>query len=44
MIIDAILFIVVFLVLHYYKNGHPNFLFFCQGACLFVPPEEVKGK
>jgi hypothetical protein len=45
-IIDAAIFILIVAVLHLYKANHPNFLFFCKGAILFLPPddEEQQGK
>jgi hypothetical protein len=39
-IIDAAIFITILALLHYYKSTHPNFLFFCKGAILFLPPED----
>jgi len=39
-IVDAVIFITIVGLLHYYKSTHPNFLFFCKGAILFLPPDD----
>lgn len=39
MIVDGILFIGILLALHFYRNKHPNFLFFPQRAMFFLPPD-----
>jgi hypothetical protein len=44
MILDAILLISILAGLHFYKTKNPNFLFFCKGAVLILPPTEQKFK
>jgi hypothetical protein len=39
-IIDALIFIIIIALMHYYKLKNPNFLFFCKNAILFLPPDE----
>jgi hypothetical protein len=39
-LVDAGIFIIVLAAIHLYKVKYPNFLFFCKGAVLFIPPEE----
>ena len=43
-VLDSILLLLIVIGLHAVKFSYPNFLFFCKGAILFLPPEEEVGK
>lgn len=43
-LVDALIFLVILAVIHLYKIKNPNFLFFCKGAVLFLPPDEQDQK
>jgi hypothetical protein len=40
MILDAVLLLAILAGLHYYRTKDNNFLFFCKGAVLFLPPDD----
>ena len=39
-VLDSILLLLIVVALHFLKYNNPNFLFFCRGAILFLPPDE----
>lgn len=39
-LLDSFLLLLIIAALHFIKFKYPNFLFFCKGAVLFLPPEE----
>lgn len=39
-LVDSIIFLLVIGTLQYSKVKNPNFLFFCKGSILFLPPDE----
>ena len=43
-LLDSALLILIVIVLHTIKFNYPNFLFFCKGAILFLPPEDEPKK
>ena len=43
-LLDSLLLLVIVVIVHIRKVMYPNFLFFCKGAILFLPPEEEPKK
>lgn len=43
-ILDSVLLLLIIIILHTIKFAYPNFLFFCKGAILFLPPEDEPKK
>ena len=39
LLLDSFLLLLIIGGLHLVKLKHPNFLFFCKGAVMFLPPE-----
>lgn len=39
-IFDILVFLLIIVALHLYKAKYPNFLFFCKGSVLFLPPDD----
>lgn len=39
-VLDSVLLLLIVVGLHVLKFSYPNFLFFCRGAILFLPPDQ----
>lgn len=39
-VLDSLLLLLIVVALHLTKLKYPNFLFFCKGSILFLPPDQ----